>query len=72
MHLVLGLARPDIRAEAFIGGAFARPGYYLFAIPLYLSLLLAMLSVVQLARANPDLLGCCAVCPTSLPQQPTA
>src|SRR5262245_66441563 len=52
LHGVLAIARPDLRQEAFIGVQLARPGYYAFAVPLYLSLALALLSIAQLARAK--------------------
>jgi len=32
----------------------SRPGYYLFAVPLYLSLTLSTVSIIQLLRADPD------------------
>jgi class 3 adenylate cyclase len=54
LHGLLGIAYPALRDEAFIGVQLSRPGYYLFAVPLYLSLALAMLSIAQLLRANPD------------------
>jgi adenylate cyclase len=54
LHGLLGIARPDLRDEVFIGVQLFRPSYYLFAVPLYLSLALAMVSLVQLVRADPD------------------
>jgi adenylate cyclase len=54
LHGLLGITRPDLREEAFIGAQLSRPGYYVFAVPLYLSAALAMVSIAQLVRANPD------------------
>jgi adenylate cyclase len=50
----LGLALPELQGHAFKGSQLFRPGYYLFAVPLYLSLALSMISVAQLLRADPD------------------
>jgi len=54
LHALLGLAFPELREEAFIGVQLSHPAFYVFAVPLYLSLALAMVSIAELARANPD------------------
>jgi adenylate cyclase len=51
---MLGLAFPELQGHAFKGSQLFQPGYYLFAVPLYLSLALSVISVVQLLRADPD------------------
>ena len=48
-----GVLFPDQR-ELFRHVDVSQPGYYLFAVPIYLSLLLSFVSVTQLLRANPD------------------
>ncbi len=53
-HGLLAMARPDLREGVFIGVQLSRPTYYLFAVPLYLSLALAGVSIAQLLRADPD------------------
>jgi adenylate cyclase len=54
LHGLLGIALPELREEAFIGVQLSRPAYYLFAVPLYLSIGVATVSIAQLLRANPD------------------
>ena len=51
---LLGVALPELQGRAFKGVQLFEPGYYLFAVPIYLSIALATVSVVQLLRANPD------------------
>jgi adenylate cyclase len=51
---LLGLALPELEEQAFKGSQLFEPGYYLFAVPLYLSLALSVISLVQLLRADPD------------------
>lgn len=53
LYGLLGVALPEQR-EAFRTVQLFRPGYYLFAVPIYLSLALSFVSVGQLLRANPD------------------
>ncbi|HLK09749.1 MAG TPA: adenylate/guanylate cyclase domain-containing protein [Candidatus Binatia bacterium] len=50
----LGLAFNGLMCEAFKGVELWRPAYYLFAVPVYLSLALAFVSTGQLLTANPD------------------
>lgn len=54
LYGVLGLMFPELKGEAFRGVELSRPGYYLFAVPIYLSIALSFVSVFQLLRCNPD------------------
>lgn len=54
LYGLLGVLFNEFGRQAFRGVELFRPGYYLFAVPLYLSLALSVVSVVQLLRANPD------------------
>jgi len=51
---VLGVALPRLQFQAFKGVHLSQPGYYLFAVPIYLALALSFVSVFQLLHANPD------------------
>jgi adenylate cyclase len=51
---LLGVAFPRLQFQAFKGVQLFQPGYYLFAVPIYLALALSFVSVFQLLRANPD------------------
>ena len=54
LYGLLGIVFNDLMREAFRGVQFSRPGYYLFAVPIYLSLVLSFISIGQLLRAKPD------------------
>ncbi|MFI5397184.1 MAG: adenylate/guanylate cyclase domain-containing protein [Candidatus Binatia bacterium] len=51
---LLGVAFPRLQGQAFEGVQLFQPGYYLFAVPIYLAVALSFVSVFQLLRANPD------------------
>ena len=51
---LLGVALPRLQFRVFKGVQLLQPGYYLFAVPLYLALALSFVTVFQLLRAKPD------------------
>jgi adenylate cyclase len=51
---LLGIVLNELKQEVFRGGELFRPAYYLFAVPIYLSIALSVVSVFQHLRANPD------------------
>jgi adenylate cyclase len=54
LYGLLGILFNDLMREAFRGVELSRPGYYLFAVPIFLSLVLSFVSIGKLLRANPD------------------
>lgn len=58
LYLLLALALPAVRHEQFMGagiaGAWQRPGFYLFAVPLSLALLLGLASGLIMLNRRPD------------------
>src|SRR6266446_2646638 len=53
LYGLLGLVFPDLY-QAFRSVELWRPEYYLFAVPIYLSVALSFVPVAQLLNANPD------------------
>jgi class 3 adenylate cyclase len=54
LYGLLGLVFNRLMCATFRSVELSRPGFYLFAVPIYLSVALSFISIGQLLRANPD------------------
>jgi len=54
LYGLLGVAMPELQGKAFKSMQLLEPAYYLFAIPIYGSIIISFVSIIQLLRADPD------------------
>lgn len=54
LYGLLGVTMPELQGKAFKSLHLLEPAYYLFAIPIYSSIIISFVSIIQLLRADPD------------------